>query len=309
MKHHSVMFHHFKGGTHIDGQGAIDKDQFQLIIDFLKSEFNLIGAQEFQQKALNATLNCNDVTLSFDDGLKCQFDIAIEVLEKNNLDSFFFIYSGIFEGVGVNLEIYRDFRSRAYSSFEKFYDDFMYALPVFNIDNDLDRLGRHAEVFLADHHLYTKSDRVFRYFRDVILSEEQYSLIMDYMMEKENYDSSLYLQKLFMSEGDILNLSTNGHTVGLHSHTHPTMMQNLDIEDQRLEYQKNHEILSQICDMNINSMSHPCGRYSKETLTLLRELGVVIGFGSHMQLNNNDDMLQIRRNDHMNVLRDCMRCK
>ena len=83
------MFHHFKGGKHIDGQGAISQDQFQQIINYLRLNFNLIGANEFSHNAENNLLKPDDVVLSFDDGLRCQYDLALSVLEENKIDAYF----------------------------------------------------------------------------------------------------------------------------------------------------------------------------------------------------------------------------
>ena len=87
------MFHHFKGGNHIEGQGAITQEQFQQIIEFLKKNYNLIGAAEFNDKCEKNKLASGDVVLSFDDGLKCQYDLALDVLDFYKIDAYFFIYS------------------------------------------------------------------------------------------------------------------------------------------------------------------------------------------------------------------------
>ena len=51
--------------------------------------------------------------------------------------------------------------------------------------------------------------------------------------------------------------------VGLHSHTHPTTIDKMSLNEQKIEYTKNRDILSKFLQINkseIQFMSHPCGR-------------------------------------------------
>ena len=84
------MFHHFHDDFHPKSQGSIDKIQFEKIIDFLEENFNLLGAREFSKKTIDGNLKENDIVLSFDDALKCQFDVACPILHKRKISSFFF---------------------------------------------------------------------------------------------------------------------------------------------------------------------------------------------------------------------------
>ena len=102
---HSVMFHHFHNKEHIRGQGSIGKKKFIDILDFLEKNFNLLGADKFSQKIINGTIKANDIVLSFDDALKCQFDIAGPILKERNISSFFFIYSSKFIALTFNILI------------------------------------------------------------------------------------------------------------------------------------------------------------------------------------------------------------
>ena len=65
-------------------------------------------------------------------------------------------------------------------------------------------------------------------------------------MKEKKYSPSKRKEKLFMSVNDIETLHDNGHTIGLHSHSHPTQIHNLDYESQLEEYTKNYEFISSI---------------------------------------------------------------
>ena len=40
-------------------------------------------------------LRHNDIVLTFDDGLRCQYDIALPILNKHGIGAFWFVYSSL----------------------------------------------------------------------------------------------------------------------------------------------------------------------------------------------------------------------
>ena len=117
---HGIMFHHFHDGkVHTKGQGSISKDDFYKIINFIGIK-NILNADIFYEKFLNNKLKDNEVCLTFDDGIKCQIDVALPVLEDLKIKSFFFVYTSLFDGKPDNLEIFRYFRMNMATS-EKSY--------------------------------------------------------------------------------------------------------------------------------------------------------------------------------------------
>ncbi len=57
------------------------------------------------------------------------------------------------------------------------------------------------------------------------------------------------------------------------NHTHSVMFHHFHNEDQNKEYMLNYNYLSKLLG-NIVSMSHPCGDYNNETLSILSKLGI-----------------------------------
>ena len=74
-----------------------------------------MNANKFFEKILNKSIKKNDICLTFDDCLKCQFDIALPILKKK-IYAAFFIYSSVLDKKPNYLEIFRDFR---YTKFQK----------------------------------------------------------------------------------------------------------------------------------------------------------------------------------------------
>ena len=119
------MFHHFVNrDKHLATQGAISLDAFEKIIDRFIDNFNVLRAEEWVYKAENNKLTEGEVCVTFDDGLRCQADIALPVLKRKGLTAFWFVQSGILVGdVGV-LEVFRRFRNEYFPSVVDFYRSF-----------------------------------------------------------------------------------------------------------------------------------------------------------------------------------------
>lgn len=102
---------------------------------------------------------------------------------------------------------------------------------------------------------------------------------------------------LWMSEENICEIYSFGHSVGLHSHSHPTTIHLLDESDQENEYKKNYDHLRKL-NIEVTSMSHPCGVYNRNTLRILSNLNIRIGFRSSHDVEEIVSNLEVPRLDH-----------
>ena len=94
---HGIMFHHFHDvKKHKKTQGSISKDELYKLITFIGKE-NILSANEFLIRFKEKKLNKRNLCLTFDDGLKSQFDVALPLLEELNIKAFFFICTSIFD--------------------------------------------------------------------------------------------------------------------------------------------------------------------------------------------------------------------
>ena len=308
--YHGIMFHHFHDdGIHTKGQGSIDKDDFYKMINFIGRK-NILDADVFIEKFKNNKLKNNDVCLTFDDGLKCQIDIALPVLEELKIKSFFFVYTSIFDGKPDNLEIFRYFRMNYFNSINKFYDNFYKVL-----DKDLNSFfeinKNKIDITKKKYTFYSYEDIKFRLVRDIFLSKGDYEKNMMLMLKEFKVDTENLKSKLFFDEKDLIKLDESGHVIGLHTHNHPTKIENLPHSEQKVEYSKNLNNLIKILKKNSNfikSNSHPCGSYNKNSLKVLKELGIDIAFRDCMSVDYemgmnsiNNSSLEIARQDHMEI--------
>ena len=161
--------------------------------------------------------------------------------------------------------------------------------------------------------LYSISDIKFRLVRDNYLTKSQYEETMFLMFKEKKFHHNDFAKKLFFQKSDLQTLDNLGHLIGLHSHNHPTLLEKLSYNEQKIEYEN---CLSSISDIlnkpknEIKSMSHPCGSYNQHTLEILKEVGIELGFKQIMTIETekgmnkiNNSFLEIARQDHADILK------
>jgi peptidoglycan/xylan/chitin deacetylase (PgdA/CDA1 family) len=309
---HGIMFHHFHDdGIHTKGQGSIDKDDFYKMINFIGRN-NILDADIFFEKFKNNKLKEKEVCLTFDDAIKCQTDVALPVLEELKIKSFFFVYTSMFEEKPDNLEIFRYFRMNYFNNVDEFYNSFYQVLDkdlkTFFEDNN-DKIK--ATKIKFPH--YSIEDIKFRLVRDIFLTKSQYEETMLLMFNEKQFNYKDFFKKLFFQKDDLKTLDSLGHLVGLHSHNHPTLLEKLNYDEQKNEYEKCLSSISNILDKpknEIKYMSHPSGSYNNDTLKILKELKIELGFKQIMQVEPeknmkkiNNSSLEIARQDHAIILK------
>jgi len=308
---HGIQFHHLHDNKlHKKTKGSIDKDNFIKLIKFIGRD-NILDADEFYNRFNKNKLTEKKTCLTFDDSLRCQYDIALPVLEDLKIKSFFFVYSSALKGEPDPMEVHRYFRTNFFLNIDEFYDLFFK-----KINTDLSKFFNLNKKKIKDKKIrgpfYSINDVKFRLVRDELLTKKEYNEIMFKMFKEKKFNHKNHYKDLFMSEKNLVHLKKKGHLIGLHSHTHPTKLEKLDFHEQFVEYSKNISVLSKIlnCDKKeIKYMSHPCGSYNENTLKILKSLGIELGFKEVMDVDFNRKMkkvnnssLEIARQNHADII-------
>lgn len=302
---HGIMYHHFHDGhKHIMGQGSISAEKFDDMLDYYGKTHNIIGAEEFLHKSVNNTLLPMDVCLTFDDGLLCQYDVAYPVMRDRGLTAFWFIYTSPLDGVIEKLEIYRHFRFSVFPDIEDFYAAFFEMVSK----KDVAAMGTmslyNPDEYLKEYPFYTPNDKRFRYMRDVVLGETKYNAMMDGMIEQYQYDVDKNSQILWLNVDDIKKLHHQGHIIGLHSYSHPTVMIKKDYEGQKIEYGTNKHQLEKVIGEDVIAVSYPCNSYNTDTLKCMKDFEIKIGFRANMADVCLEELcLEYPREDHANIIK------
>jgi len=300
------MFHHFYDcKKHLRGQGAITADELADMIVHYKKGYNILSAGDWCERALVDKLSKKDVCLTFDDSLYCQFDIALPVLEKFGIKAFWFVYTAPLDNIIGKLELYRYYRTKEFNDINEFYNAFNLTISKYGfkkiVKNGLKNFQ--ADKYATNYTFYTKEDKIFRYTRDNILGKENYEKIMNGMISNSNINLDEISNVLWIDKECIKILKDKQHIIGLHSHTHPTALNQLSRKEQEFEYSTNYSKLKNIIGNEIVTMSHPSNSYNKDTLDILNNLKIKIGFRADMaQIKYSK--LEFPRLDHAYLIKD-----
>ena len=302
------MFHHFHDDNHGAGQGSISRDDFETILDFVGLS-RIIDPANWVDNMERGLLEDEHLCITFDDALLCQFDVALPVLEKHHLRAFWFVQSSVFEGIPVKFEIYRRFRSTHFRDIADFYHLFFEKVKNSEFGDQVASVLDEQAILqmMTAFPFYTRDDVHFRLIRDQGLGPHQYEQLMDELVADYDQGVQSLTQDLWLSDEHLRYLTDRGHTVGLHSYSHPMLMANLTYEEQWREYKKNYEHIQRVCGQKILAMSHPANSYNADTVRILDRLGIRLGFRSNMFLepgesNLNTSKYEMAREDHANIL-------
>lgn len=307
---HGLMFHHFYDDRHFRAQGAIDQADLAAMIEQLGPE-RFVPAETWAALARSGKLT-DQLCVTFDDSLQCQYDVALPVLRRFALTGFWFVYTAPIVGEMEMLEIHRKFRCTRFDSVDAFYEGFFAEIersPHAGAVRDA-LAGFVPGAYLADFPFYSDSDRRFRFVRDRVLGPGGYHDVMDRMLDAAGVDLQAFAADLWLTAEHLRTLAAEGHVIGLHSHSHPTDLAGLDPDAQRRQYRRNLDVLTDVLGDRPDTVSHPCNSYNADTLNILTELGVTLGFRANLALAGKPHgPLEHPREDHANVMAQLRKAK
>ncbi|WP_339345913.1 polysaccharide deacetylase family protein [uncultured Sphingomonas sp.] len=301
---HGHMYHHFHDGErHRPSQGSIDAATFESVLREVRKTHEILSPADFAEALSGNSTDPRLTCLTFDDALRAQHDIAAPIMADMGVTGFFFVYTSVLGDDPDPLEFYRDFRHEYFDSIDDFYASFFEFARTQEPAAYADYLSDFPPDYLTQFSFYTELDRRFRYFRDVSAGPVRYTALMDAMMAARGYDRMVRQRDLFMDSDHLRALAEAGHEIGLHSHSHPTAIDTLPIDEQRHEYLRNKQLLEDVVGRPVWSMSHPCGRYGAETLAVLEKMGVTLGFRSSLAIPEIRSPLEVPRENHVNLIK------
>jgi peptidoglycan/xylan/chitin deacetylase (PgdA/CDA1 family) len=302
------MFHRFhREGEWPVGQGSISDVKFEAILRYVGPE-RILSPWEWLARVKSGTLQATDICITFDDGLRCQFEVALPVLNRLGLKSFWFVFSSVLnEDVDRN-EIASYLASHIFSSTEEFAERFEQHAALAGEELSSPEFIEFSASLKKSFHFYSDVDIRFRFIRNFLLSREKFAAIVDRMIDEAGLTLTEIASRLWMTEEDVLALHLGGHAIGLHSFSHPFMLACLPSSEQKAEYKRNHQHLSAITGRPPESMSHPLNSYSKETLGILQKMNITCGFRSNMSVPKggevvNPSSLEFARIDSAELLK------
>jgi peptidoglycan/xylan/chitin deacetylase (PgdA/CDA1 family) len=274
------------------------------MLSYLRGRFTILSPDLFLEKLLASSLASDDIVISFDDSLLSQFEVALPVLDSYGIRAVFNVYSSVFTGAPDPLEIYAMYRATEFDLFDDYWATFQ--TTVESLKPGICGLLEQTfpDNWLIEFPFYSENERKFRFMRDKLLAKTDYAAAMTLLISdarKFNLDDAV--EQAWMRPKHLGLLVAGGHSIGLHSHTHPTQMADLSESDQLNEYLTNKDWIEGHLGVTPEWVAHPCGSYSAATLEILTRLGIRGGFRSSLTPGRYASPLEVPREDHANLIR------
>jgi len=304
---HGLMFHRFyKSGNPSAGQGSLTEVEFEKILNYVGTE-RILQPAEWISRVKTHSLQKHHLCITFDDGLRSQFDVALPILEKYRLKAFWFVFSSVFNGEIDRNEVYNRFATTEFTSFEVFVEEFFQFYPVPDRVFQNNGYGHFTRSLREQFPFYTEKDIKFRFIRNKLLLRSDFEKVMDSMIETKGLSVSKIAEDLWLTNEHLQSLYENGHCIGLHSYDHPFTMADLPVEKQEEQYARNYKHISHATGGIVECMSHPLNSYSQDTIDILSKMGIICGFRSNMtqpiEKSINTHRLELAREDGVNFLK------
>ena len=301
------MFHRFKNSKmKYSGPGALSSRDLKKIIKFIGRK-RILNPDEWINKIKKGNLKNKDLCLTFDDGLKSQFNIALPVLNKSNIKAFWFMHSYTSPKKFDKSEIFSILIVNKFKKYKNFANKFF---KYININPNIFNSRKFRNYYKTEKNLYsflTKIEIKYKFLRDIYFSKKKIENLLDNFFRTFGLKVRDLYKNTWMSRKDFVKLNKQGHMIGMHSFSHPYRMSSLSQKQQRIEYQKNFNNIKSITKKKPITMSHPLGSYNKTTLKILNNLGILCGFKSHTKTYKgkkiNSSFLELAREDPTNILK------
>lgn len=306
---HGLMFHRFhQDGAKSNWQGALSESDFESILLHVGVK-NILSPDKWINLLQRHKLKNNHFCITFDDGLRCQYEIPMPVLNRYNLKAFWFIYTSVFSDQPIKSELY-SFAASMMGGMNYLIEIFMNKCPV-ELKSHLNSQTFHEYKLYMEKAFpfYSNNDIKFRYLRNNSAYKELFESVMDSLLLDYGIDVQEVAATMWINKNQLLKLAHNGHFIGLHSHTHPYAIAEKSLSQQREEYVKNYDFIYNMTGIKPITMSHPLCSYNNHTLSVLRSLGIRCGFRSNMHAPKggsiNQSNLELAREDATNLKKLC----
>lgn len=300
----SIMFHYFHNKNSPKfGQGSISEENLINIIERIGRK-NILDVDVWLEKYNNCELKKNQVCLTIDDGLKCQFKVALPVLKRYNIKACWYIYTNPINEKYEFIDIYKYFSGIYYNNFEDFYSDFYNYIEKNKFDNAKQDFEKSN--YLNECSYYSYNDKLFRYIRDNILHKDEFKNLILEMIKTKNLNLNDLIKNIWMTKDEIKELSKT-QLIGLHSCTHPTRMDLVNEKQQYNEYYYCKVALEKLINKKIYTLSYPCGLYNNDTFKICKQINIKYAFISYLtEIDIKNKNFLIQRIDSTDVINELL---
>jgi peptidoglycan/xylan/chitin deacetylase (PgdA/CDA1 family) len=283
-----VMYHYIREKKTNKGIYPITPYDFEKQLDLLGKHFKFISISELieiKKSNPKGDIDENYCLITFDDGLREQYETAWPILKTKGIPAVFFVCTKpLLDGEVLRVHKIHHIRSMINhsdieNSFSKVFKD-KYSKELKNIDSDL----------LKKTYRYDSEDEAYlKYLLNYVLSERDVDKFVDYLYEKY---VGLGLEHdaldIYMTEEQIIELSKYD-AIGSHTMSHRPLSK-MDLKEAAYELSESKKTLDDLTNSNtkILAISYPYGgpaAVTKEVAKIAEKIGYEIGFTTERSFN------------------------
>ncbi len=232
---------------------------FESHILFLKKHFNVISLSESENR--RAILNKIDVLLTFDDGFRNNFEVAVPILRRHKVPATFFITSRHVETQSCLWFRYLGMLRRYYKGDRFEFQGYSMDMVLENRRSTINSL----RAMLLDLKPHPRS------MYEAI--EKELPRLEDHMTEFELLDNCAGMTRSQVAEiaRDPL------FTVGVHTLDHP-FLSKCEADESARQIRENKRWLEEVCSTTCDLIAYPIGDYNASVLEQCRSFGLRRGY-------------------------------
>ncbi len=270
-----INFHGVRKNNNITFNNRhIEVKEFEKIISYLNKKYNITSLSELFEIHRNKTKTSKKtIALTFDDGYKNNFDIALPILKKYNTPATFYI---ITKGLNEDFLVWPDIIDiiKKYHKSDITVNNYVFKHPTFYCNEVNSELLNYLKT------CGTKTEELVK----------TLNANFDYVTtEKQNQPE---LCKLITKEDFVKYANESLIEYGSHTHTHFNL-EYLNDEDTRIELLESKKILEDIIGKKVTSLAFPDGSYTNQTNKIALELGYNNLVAVEYKFNENNTNLNL----------------
>lgn len=265
--------------------------QFKEQLLLLKNSGEFVSADDLISNT-DSLINSTEkyILITFDDGLKEQYEYGLSILDSLNIPALFFANSINFEQKKVST-VHKIHLLRSIISS----DDFLKS--ILKIDSSKIKsinTFRSKKIYIYD----DEKSAVLKYILNFGLTyAEQEKIISNLFLV--HYDEAEVLKSLYFNDLNLIELASKGF-LGSHTHSHYPLGL-LKTEEVILELQNSKNFFEKLTTTTINSVAYPYGTQESctiEVAEIAKKIGYKLGFTTNRGVNTgNENKLLLNRFD------------
>lgn len=289
-----VMYHyvreslHAAGETPGEGVRGLTPQSFAEQVDALARTHEPIDwSTLFLAMAGRGSLPRRCCLLTFDDGLRDHLEFVAPILEQRDIRGTFFVPTGVLRvprllpAHGVHLlldaigegQLGRELRRELF-------------------DQGL-QAAWHAAFDAVERRFNAPDDRPYgyepnklartKYLINMILPADVRDRALERLVERHVGPASFWARRWYLSARDVVELQSNGHTIGGHGHSHEPLAR-LAVDEQRHDIARTAETLNELLGPAPRPYSYPFGSCTDDSAALLARAGFAHAFTTKSEL-------------------------